>query len=272
MIQLNTQTAPSVVEYPEDDGLPMADNSKQFWWITTIAANLAGLYRDREDVFVGGNMLWYAREGDPAERFAPDVFVVFGRPKGPRSSYKQWEEDDVPMTVVFEILSPSNTRDMMTDKVLFYSDYGAEEFYTYDPDTNELKVYIRGRAILRRVYKVADFVSPNMGIRFDLSGPELVLRHADGRPFLTVEELEAERVRLTDERDRVTAERDRATDERDRVTDERDRVTDERDAAITNSEKLQRRLERIAELLPKQLTSQIRSEELAELQRLLLEP
>ena len=70
MLRSNTLTAPSVVEYPDDDGLPMADNSKQFRWITTIAGNLAGLYRDREDVLVGGNMLWYAREGDPAERFA----------------------------------------------------------------------------------------------------------------------------------------------------------------------------------------------------------
>ena len=180
MLQLNTQTAPPV-EYPDDDGLPMADNSKQFRWITTIAGNLAGLYRDRPDVLVGGNMLWYAREGDPAERYAPDAFVVFGRPKGDRGSYKQWVENDVPMTVVFEILSPSNTWKEMADKLMFYSEYGAEEFYIYDPETNDLTAYIRGRALLRKLDELDGFVSPRLGICFDLSSEELVLRHADGQ-------------------------------------------------------------------------------------------
>ena len=250
MLQVNTQTAPPV-EYPDDDGLPMADNSKQFWWITTIAGNLAGLYGDCTDVLVGGNMLWYAREGDPAERFAPDVFVVFGRPKGHRGSYKQWEENDVPMTVVFEILSPSNSWREMTHKLGFYGEYGAEEFYVYDPETNELEVFVRGKATLRRSYAVDGFVSPKMGIRFDLSGPELVLRHADGRPFLTFEELEAERESLAGERDRLS--------------DERDRLSDERDTA-------EQRFRRLAELVRRQSTQQATPEESAELQRLLSPP
>jgi Uma2 family endonuclease len=241
MLRVNTQTAPAAVEYPDDDGLPMADNSKQFRWITTVAGNLACLFRAREDVLVGGNMLWYAREGDPAERFAPDAFVVFGRPKGDRGSYKQWVEGDVPMTVVFEILSPSNSWREMTHKLAFYGDYGAEEFYIYDPETNELEVYLRGKATLRRIYEVDGFVSPRLGIRFDLSGEELMLRHADGRPFLTFEELEADRESLMDERDQATDERDRAT----------------------------QRFNRLAELVRKQATQQATPEELAELQRLL---
>ena len=195
MHQVNRLTAQPPVEYPDDDGLAMSDNSKQFRWITTLAGNLAALYRDRADVLVGGNMLWYARENDPDESFAPAVFVVFGRPKEERSSYRQWEENDVPMTVVFEIISPSNTWRMIADKVLFYDDYGAEEFYAYDPGTNDLDIYLRGRAILRKIRTVDGFASPKLGIRFDLSGEELVLRHADGRPFLPFEDLEAQRER-----------------------------------------------------------------------------
>jgi len=39
---------------------------------------------------------------------------VFGRPKGMRRSYKQWEEDNLPAQVVFEILPASNkTRNEM---------------------------------------------------------------------------------------------------------------------------------------------------------------
>ncbi len=40
---------------------------------------------------------------------APDVMVVFGRPKGRRGSYKQWQEDNIAPQVVFAILSPSNS-------------------------------------------------------------------------------------------------------------------------------------------------------------------
>jgi Uma2 family endonuclease len=248
MLRFDTLTAPPPVEYPDDDGLPMADNSKQFWWITTIAGNLAALYRDRPDVLVGGNMLWYAREGDPDERYAPDVFVVFGRPKGDRGSYKQWEENHVPMTVVFEIISPSNTWRMIPDKVLFYDDYGAEEFYAYDPDTNDLDIYLRGKSILRKIRPSEEFVSPKLGIRFDISGEELVLRHADGRPFLPFEELEAERENAIHQ---ATLAKQQAT------------------LAIEQTKEANQRFHRLAELVLKQASHQATPDELAELQRLL---
>jgi Putative restriction endonuclease len=144
-------------------------------------------------VFVSGNQFWYPIEGEPEIRTAPDVYAVFGRPKGDRPSYKQWEEGGVPMTVVFEILSPGNDPLEMADKLAFYDDYGAEEYYVYDPDSNRLHGYLRRGDILKRQRPMNGFVSPRLGIRFDLSGPELVVRYPDGRPFLTFEELEVQR-------------------------------------------------------------------------------
>jgi Uma2 family endonuclease len=58
-------------------------------------------------LFVAGDLLWYPVEGDNKLRQAPDVMVVFGRPKGDRGSYKPWEEDNIPPQVVFEILLPA---------------------------------------------------------------------------------------------------------------------------------------------------------------------
>jgi Uma2 family endonuclease len=67
------------------------------------------LFADRSDVFVAGDLLWYPvpdrRETGP---IAPDVLVAFGRPKGRRGSYRQWEENGIAPQVVFEVLSPSN--------------------------------------------------------------------------------------------------------------------------------------------------------------------
>jgi Uma2 family endonuclease len=179
--------------YPESDGQPMADNSRQFHWILVLVGNLAALFRDRQDVLVGGNQFWYPVEGEPEIRLAPDVYVVFGRPKGERGFYQQWLENNLPMTVVFEILSPGNSHWEMVDKFAFYEDHGAEEYYLYDPDHNRLSGYVRHGTVLVRVRAINGFVSPRLGIRFDLSGPELVVRYPDGRPFLTFEDLAAQR-------------------------------------------------------------------------------
>src|SRR5436190_6077765 len=124
MHQTTSFTPPTLIVYPESDGLPMADNTRQFSWIVTLFNNLDALYGDNPRVFVSGNQLWYPVEGEPTICTAPDVYVVFGRPKGHRGSYKQWEEDNVPMTVVFEVLSPGNTHAEMVEKLTFYEDHG----------------------------------------------------------------------------------------------------------------------------------------------------
>jgi hypothetical protein len=120
---------------------------------------------------------------------APDAMVVFGRPKGDRPSYLQWQEDNVASQVVFEILSPSNTPTEMDSKLLFYNRYDVEEYYVYDPFTNDWRGFLRGDRGLDGIATMADWVSPRLGIRFDLSGEELQLVHPDGDRFLTSTEL-----------------------------------------------------------------------------------
>ncbi len=244
MTVLATPAAPRPVEYPEDDGKPMSDNSKQFRWILVLHGNLAALLQDQPNVLVAGNMLWYPREGEPEERNAPDVMVVFGRPKGDRSSYRQWEEDNVPATVIFEVLSPSNTVTEMARKFAFYEDHGVEEYYVYDPDENHLQIFLRKGDVLRRVGKVNGFVSPRLGIRFDLSGPEMAVYYPDGSRFLTFEELRAERLRA----------------------EQRAAKAEQR------ADKAEQRAARLAELSGKLLQGQATAEERQELHRLLEPP
>lgn len=172
--------------------VPRADSSKQLRWILVLRNNLETLFAERPDVWVGGNLLWYPVAGEPDIRDTPDILVVFGRPKCDRSSYRQWEEDNVPLTVVFEIQSPGDTYLEMDDKIDFYEEYGVEEYYWYDPDINRLKVFIRRGEVLHRLRDAHNFTSPRLGIRFDLSGPELVVYHSTGERFRTIEELAAE--------------------------------------------------------------------------------
>jgi Uma2 family endonuclease len=248
--------APGVkaVVYPESDGKPMADNTIQARWIFVLFGNLTALFRESPDVFVAADLFWYAREGDERERMAPDVLVVFGRPKGERGSYKQWEEADVPVTVVFEVLSPSNTIQEMADKLAFYDEYGVEEYYVFDPDKTALLVYTRGRAALRLLRHKGDFTSPRLGIRFDLSAPEMRVFYPDGRPFLSFEELDAERLR---QQQRADSEQRRADSEQQRADSEQQRA-----------DKAERELGRLRELSRKAVLGQAGAEELEELKRL----
>jgi Uma2 family endonuclease len=68
---------------------------------------------------------------------------VFGRPKGDRGSYQQWQEDNIPPQVVFEVLSPGNRLTEMLKKFKFYERYGVEEYYMYEPDHQDLAGSLR---------------------------------------------------------------------------------------------------------------------------------
>lgn len=177
--------------YPDSDGKPMADNTLQGEWIAMLHGNLAALYRDEPLVAPVMNNLWYPLEENEKLCQAPDVYVVFGRPKGYRGSYQQWEEDDVPIQVVFEILSPSNTAQEMLAKEVFYEEYGVEEYYIYDPEKNVFRVHLRQADMLMRHRFQGTFVSPRMGVRFQPGEPELQLFYPDGRPFLRFAEVKA---------------------------------------------------------------------------------
>jgi Uma2 family endonuclease len=260
---MSSPPAPGVkaVVYPESDGKPMADNTIQARWIFVLFGNLTALFRESPDVFVAADLFWYAREGDEHERTAPDVLVVFGRPKGDRGSYKQWEEADVPVTVVFEVLSPSNTIQEMAKKLAFYDEYGVEEYYVFDPDENDLLVYTRGRAALRLIHHQGQYTSARLGIRFDLSGPEMAVFYSDGRRFLSFEELDAERLR---QQQRADSEQQRADSEQQRADSEQRRADSEQQRA----DKAERELARLLELSRKVVLGQAAAEEVEELNRL----
>jgi Uma2 family endonuclease len=190
---MQTQTSLEGIEYPDDDGQPMADNTLQFQWIVTLQGNLEAMYRNDLNVFVAGNLLWYPVLGRADIRAAPDALVALGRPKGYRGSYRQWQEDGVAPQVVFEVLSPGNRDEEMDRKFAFYEAYGVEEYYLYDPDTVELSGWRREQGRLQPIQTMDGWTSPLLRIRFDLSGDELVVLRPDGLPFLTFVELEQRR-------------------------------------------------------------------------------
>ncbi len=202
------------IEYPDSDGEPIAENTLQFRWIVTLHGGLTVLFRDRPDVFVAGDLLWYPVEGDNTYRMAPDAMVVFGRPKGDRGSYMQWREEGIAPQVVFEVLSPGNRAGEMENKRRFYERHGVEEYYLHDPDRITLVGWLRAEDRLRPIAVMDGWTSPRLGIRFEMGGEELQILGPDGRPFTTFQETvelsERAQARADVEQKRADTERERA--------------------------------------------------------------
>ena len=175
--------------YPDSDEQPMADNTEQFELIVWIKENLELLFANDPNVFVAGDLLWYPVEGNNLLHQAPDVMIAFGRPKGYRGSYQQWLEDNIPPQVVFEIWSPGNRPSKMAKKFEFYDHYGVEEYYLYKPDLVDLTGWQRRESRLEVIDQTDGWVSPRLGVRFELSEEELQIYRPDGQPFLTYLEL-----------------------------------------------------------------------------------
>ena len=183
---------PTSIVYPDSDGLPMSDNTRQFEYIVYVKKGVDWLFSDDPQIFVGGDLLWYPVEGNPKLRQAPDVMVVFGRPKSDRGSYQQWKEDNIPPQVVFEIISPGNTIPEMTRKFQFYERYGVEEYYIYDPDRLSLGGFLRQNDRLEAIEVIEGWVSPRLNVRFTLNQDGgLELYRPDGRLFERYEEIAA---------------------------------------------------------------------------------
>jgi Uma2 family endonuclease len=227
-------TAPELpeIDYPDSDGNPMSDNTEQYRWIVMIKENLEIMFADKPNVFIAGDLLWYPVRRTQ-KRMAPDVMVVFGRPKGRRGSYKQWEEDNISPQVAFEILSPSNKdrrgNDSLEEKFAFYQQYGIQEYYIYDPDDLILEGWERQENSLRQIPSMMDWVSPLLGIRFDwIAGEELVLSRPDGQRFLSSVELDRRfqesKLQVVQEQQRTEFQRQRAEQEKQRAEQESQRA------------------------------------------------
>ena len=202
----------------------MADNTKQFRWITVIQYNLEWWFAQDDRVFVAGDLLWYPVQGNNKIRQAPDVMVIFGVPKGDRGSYQQWKEHDIAPQVVFEILSPGNTLAEMSRKQAFYNRYGVEEYYIYDPDRSELAGCLRRDGALEVIDDMDGWVSPRLGITFNGLAPDLQLLRPDGSPFASYGEVNQQLETLSQQLETTTQQLETTTQQLERERDRADRL------------------------------------------------
>lgn len=136
------------------------------------------------------------------------ALVILGRSQIKRESPAQWENKSQAPRVVLETLSSSDTAQELLAKQVFYSQRGALELYFYAPESNEF--WGLARTTLQQGFKLLtefDFpwVSPTLGIRFELFEDGLAVFHPDGDLFKDPEVILDERNQAQQERDRAFA-------------------------------------------------------------------
>lgn len=127
------QTGGEEIFYPESDGEPMAETDIHANLLMDLRKALDIFFAAREDVYVSGNIIFYYAEGDPTKVISPDVMVCFGIPRGERTSYKIWAENDVVPSVVIELSSRGTWSKDLDEKYFLYERLGVKEYYIFNP-------------------------------------------------------------------------------------------------------------------------------------------
>jgi Uma2 family endonuclease len=141
------------VDYPSEDGQPMAESDFQREPLTYAVEALGAYFQQRADVYVSGNVFIYYEEGNPEAVVAPDVFVVFGAPKHRRSSYMLWNEPKAP-DFVMEITSRRTRSQDQGPKRGTYAFLGVQEYVLYDPTNDYLRPPLRGLSLVGDNYEL----------------------------------------------------------------------------------------------------------------------
>jgi Uma2 family endonuclease len=140
------------IEYPDEDGKPMAEGDIQCSYLTYGRSALKLFFQSRSDVYVAGNLFIYYEQGNPEGVVAPDVFVVFGVENRQRRSYKTWEENNKNPDFVLEITSFATRSKDQGAKKGIYAFLGVDEYFQYDPTGDYLTPQLQGLRLVEGNY------------------------------------------------------------------------------------------------------------------------
>jgi Uma2 family endonuclease len=167
-------------DYPTSDGRPMAETDFHRKLLNELVETLDDWFRDDPNVYVSGNLLLFYEEGNKRRHVSPDVFVVFGVPKGDRPNYLLWEEGHGP-NVVIELTSSSTRREDTRQKLELYRDVlRVPEYFLFDPYGDYLDPQLQGHRLVGREYRPlrpagGPFKSRQLGLDLEADGRRLRL-------------------------------------------------------------------------------------------------
>ena len=170
------------IEYPDEDGKPMAEGDIQCSYLIYARNVLRIYFQNHPDVYVAGNLFIYYEKGYPESVVAPDVFVVFGVENRDRRSYKTWEENNQTPDFVLEITSKTTRSKDQGAKKGIYAFLGVREYFQYDPTGDYLNPQLQGLHLVDGNYfPVATNTLPDGTVSLPSQVLELELRLEAGK-------------------------------------------------------------------------------------------
>jgi Uma2 family endonuclease len=222
---------PRIDQLVTSDGEPM-ESWRHVRQMLLLIDSLSHAWRDRDDVFVGGNMFLYFSETQARNNDfrGPDFFAVTNTVRRERLAWVVWEEDGRVPDLVIELLSESTEHVDRGDKMRIYASLGVAEYFLFDPFTGVLEGYeleVRGEYRRKSCDEHGRFRSERVG--FSL-----------GTQLSTIDAVEADWLRWFDDEGRVlprTAELAEAEHERAEAAAERADAERERaDVAVQHAQ------------------------------------
>src|SRR5262249_21281648 len=186
------------VLYPSSDGKPMAETDFHVLAIRWLLDALEDVFKGRDDVYVAGNVNWFWERGNPRRRRSPDAMVVFGVEKGPRRSFRSWNEGGAVPAVCFEMASARTWRANLGAVRDDYEAHGVREYFVFDPTREYLEAPLAGFRRRGRKFRTirADAVrgmeSRELGLSMVPEGLMLRLIHTETRELVLTREEQTE--------------------------------------------------------------------------------
>lgn len=198
------------ITYPEQREDDMGETSIHIKLITKFLWMFLLFFREREDVFLSGNMNLYYEEKNPNKWYTPDLLIAFGVPNHERSSYQVWKEKVFPQ-VIIEVASDKTWDNDIGKKYKDYEHFGAEEYYILDPEFDFLPApmlafHRNGERLLSAPVNDGRIFSPRLGLEIVRTENNFRLFNPNTNEFLrTLEDAESELERLKAEIERLKA-------------------------------------------------------------------
>ena len=165
-------------------------------------------YRDRDDVLVASDLMWYWEEGNRKACRAPDVMIVLGVTKRSRDSFESWREGGAVPAAAFEMASERTWRTEIGKKFDDYEKQGVAEYFIVDPEGHFHEVPLQGFRLVDGAYEPIPLeadgsLASALGVRLRLDG--LYLRLIDAATGAVIPTREEAAERANDENRRLRA-------------------------------------------------------------------
>jgi Uma2 family endonuclease len=228
-------------DYPTSNGRPMAETDHHRKLMADLIDTLDRWFAADPDMYVSGNLLIFYEKGNKRRHVAPDVFVVFGVPKGLRPNYLLWQEKKTPDVVIELTSKTTRSEDTKKKRTLYEGKLKVQEYFLFDPFEDYLSPSFQGFRRVRGKFQPIDFVDrrlPSDLLRLHLERDASNLRlwdpHAKARLLTSAERVAAEKARADEQKARADQAAAEATREKARA-----------DQAEAEAERLRQELARL---------------------------